>query len=171
MSSIIDLTNQLIESVRVSTTKTAAAVETPAPREQLPIVTALKMAADALRHDEISDATLSDVKLAFEKAAMFAQPGTGAQSPNAGGGVGSAQPTPTLPALKTTNLGVTAGSGGAPLTMKAASEATPLGDALRKLAAQLREEDDTQQKKVAADAVSILKAATSLRYLQRGIGQ
>lgn len=170
MSTIADIAAALVVAARTEPAreeKTAAAQSAHEP--SLEVTSAIRKLAAALRASPDATVSLEDVKVAFDKSATFAQRGTAAQAPNAGGGVGMAQPVPTLPALQTTNLGVTAGAGGAPSTMKAASESSPISSGLRTLAAHLRTEERAFQEKVAQDANSILKAATGLRYLQQGI--
>ncbi len=154
--SIIALAEGLIAEATTQRTKSAA-VE--APVSVHPVALRLKEAAERLRNTpDIDDLTLESVA----KLAAALQPGTGAQTPGAGAGFGSTEPAPTLPALKTTNLGVTAGSGGAPPAMKLAAE-------IRKLAADLRASDTVTSREIAMKTAHILNAARGLHYLREGL--
>jgi hypothetical protein len=75
-------------------------------------------------------------------------------------------PAPGLPGLKSSNLGVVAGGGGAGETMKEAS--SDLGRGLRKLAAELREEGAQAARDEQTKAAHVLNAAVGLMHL-RGI--
>lgn len=164
---ILALADALVEHL-ASTEKVAATSEPVQPQvPQHPVAAALKLAAAALRAVPDGDVTLADVHERFSKIAVFARPGTGAQAPGAGSGVGSAQPAPSIPTLQTSNLGVTAGAGGAPMTMKAAH--TPLGNEIRKVAQHLRDSDATALAENAQRADHVLNAARGLCYLQAGL--
>lgn len=154
---IVALAEGLIaEATAQRTTKSAAAVP---PAAMHPVALRLKAAAERLRATpDIDDVTLESVA----KLAAALQPGTGAQTPSAGAGFGSTQPAPTLPALKTTNLGATAGSGGVPAAMKVAEE-------LRKLAADLRATDAMNAKEMEVKTAHVLNAARGLHYLREGL--
>lgn len=154
--SILALAEGLIAEATSQRTKSAAEA---APVAVHPVALRLKEAAERLRSiPDLDDVTLESVA----KLAAALQPGTGAQTPGAGAGFGSTEPAPTLPALKTTNLGVTAGSGGAPPAMKVASE-------IRKLAAELRASEAVTAKEIAMKTAHVLNAARGLHYLREGL--
>lgn len=154
---IVALAEGLIaEATSTQRTKSAAVV---APAAVHPVALRLKEAAERLRNaPDVDDVTLESVA----KLAAALQPGTGAQTPGAGAGFGSTEPAPTIPALKTTNLGVTAGSGGAPAAMKVASE-------IRKIAADLRASDTVTGQEIAMKTAHVLNAARGLHYLREGL--
>ncbi len=154
---IVALAEGLIaEANSAQRTKSAAVV---APVAVHPVALRLKEAAERLRNaPDVDDVTLESVA----KLAAALQPGTGAQTPGAGAGFGSTEPAPTIPALKTTNLGVTAGSGGAPAAMKVASE-------IRKIAADLRASDTVTGQEIAVKTAHVLNAARGLHYLREGL--
>ena len=158
--SIVAFAESLIAEATARQQKTAAAPATVAAPSH-PVAVLLKEAAAILRtipdDDEI---TVADVA----KLAAAMQPGTGAQSPGAGAGAGGNMPAPTLPSLRTTNLGVTAGTGGAAPTAKIASE-------IRKLATALRESDQALTQENQKKAAHVLNAARGLHYLREGLAQ
>lgn len=155
---IAELATRLVAQATSSTTKVAAApsaLSTPAAQ-------ALKIAAAALRTlgDDAEDLTV------LELLKTAAARGTGAQSPAQGAGVGSAMPPPTLPSLGTTNLGVTAGTGGAPPMPKIGSA---LSTALREAATHFRATAEKRAQENDVQASHVLNAATTLRYLLPGV--
>ena len=143
--SIADIAARLAREAREAsqTSKVASTAELHPLAEQL------KEAAAKLRTSSDSSAISLDL---IQKVAA-AQIGTGAQSPSSGASLGASLPKPTLPSLQTTNLGVTAGAGGAPPTLKTASE-------LRNLAGEFRRRELVR-------SAHLLKAATALEHLTR----
>ncbi len=129
----------------------AAPVEKTASAVALhPLAAMFKEAAARLRADDKEGPTLSVDML--QKVAA-AQIGTGAQNPSSGAAAGAALPKPTLPSLQTNNLGVTAGTGGAPPTLKVAAD-------LRALAGAFRHREEVR-------SVHLLKAATAVQHLTK----
>jgi hypothetical protein len=124
--------------------KTAAAVDLH------PLAASLKEAAAKLR------ATDEDAEISLDliQKVAAAQIGTGAQSPSSGAAAGASLAKPTLPALQTSNLGVTAGAGGAPPTLKVAAD-------LRKLASDFRRRELVRSS-------HLLNAAKAVHYLREG---
>lgn len=152
--SIADLAEELMAEAPRLGEKTASA----APVAKHPVAALLKQAARDLRALP-DDAPVS--LAAVQKLAMALQPGTGAQSPGAGAGAASAMSAAKLPSLQTSNLGATAGSGGAPPS-KIASE-------LRSFAASLREHAATSETENALKVAHVLRAARGLHYLNEGL--
>lgn len=157
-ANIAHLAEQLVAEA-LATPKTASATVSHKPAH--PVAVLLKQAAATLRETlDIDDVSLE----AVQKFAAALQPGTGAQSPNTGAGVGANPSAPTLPSLRTTNLGVTAGSGGAPPSMKIASE-------LRRMASELRVSETDTPAQTESKVAHILNAARGLHYLREGFHQ
>lgn len=132
---------------------TSAPVASTAAENNTELVTAIRKCAEALRTLPEPQAVTLD---AVRKHASLAQPSTGAQAPSTGASLGGSLPGPSLPSLKTTNLGVTAGSGGAAPAAKIAS-------VLREYAAALRAYEPTSNETKTAH---VLNAAVGLQLLQ-----
>lgn len=150
-TNIVELAERLI--IEATERPKVASVAAPVV-EKHPIVAMLKKVAEELR--STPDDESGDLAEA-QKLAAALQPGTGAQSPGQSAGLLSATP-PSLPALKTSNLGATAGAGGAPATSKIASE-------LRSIASELRSSEDVSGLKIA----HVLNAACGLHHLREGL--
>lgn len=146
---IADLASALVQRASAGMPKVASAE--PA-RAEHPVVAVLKQAADALRREPDIDVSIASV----QKIAT-ALPGTTSMGPNAASALNAGKPS--VPSLKTTNLGVTAGGGGAGESLKTSS-------ALRKLAQDLREQDVRAEQEETVKAAHVLNAAVGLRHLQ-----
>ncbi len=157
---IVELADQLIANAQTAKTASAASgVETAAVAVSHPVALLLKSAAAALRAtpDSVTDTSLE----AVEKLAMsLSGGGAGGQAPSMGAIKGSTPPA--LPGLHTSNMGVTAGTGGAAPVNKIATE-------LRKIAAIVRAQP---LEAAAVDAEKIahtLNAACGLQHLAEGL--
>jgi hypothetical protein len=157
---IVALADQLVMEAKLAAVKTASAPATPAePAILHPVAAFLKQAAAQLRAipDEPS------VSLAVVEKVAMALGGKGSLNVGSTGGSDAQVAAPTLPGLKSTNLGVTAGGGGAaPSAVKAASE-------IRKVAAVLRTTPDMDTASGHSKAAHILNAASGLHHLFQGI--
>ena len=149
---ILQLADDLIAEASAVKVAADAAPDAPA-RVEHPIVSMLKAAATRLRGiPDDPEVKLADV----QKVATTGLPGTGAQSPSMGAGI--KKTLGKSPALKTTNLGVTAGTGGAAPAAKIASD-------LRYVAARLREQGDASTVETQTKAAHLLNAAVGLQLL------
>lgn len=154
---IVELADQLIASAQA--TKTAAAADTVAPVAVVhPVAVLLKQAADALRTTPNAPAGTSIE--AVEKLAMALGGNTGAQTA-ASGAMKGATP-PALPGLQTSNMGLTAGTGGSAPVNKIAAE-------LRKVASIFRAQPVEAAADDAEKVAHTLNAACGLQHLAEGL--
>lgn len=157
---VTDLAERLIaEATSHAKTAAAAPAARPATLQPHPIADLLRKTAAVLR-DAPEGASLP-LEL-VEKIAAATDAGTGAQSPAAGASVGASMASPTLPALKTENLGARAGGGGVgPRLPKLAAE-------LRSAAEHLRQADAQTKQAQEEEAQLVLSAAQTFHRLQMG---
>jgi len=155
---IADLAAALVERANSAQTKTASAQAVP--RLEHPLSQALKQAAAALR-----DAPAVDVSIEAVQKIASALPNLTGQAPGAASAVNAGKPT--LPAFKTTNLGVTGGGGGVGLGVK---EGSALGNELRKVAASLREQATEISQDEQVKAAHVLSATVGIEHLRRMLG-
>lgn len=154
---IVELADQLIASAQA--TKTAAAADAVAPVAVVhPVAVLLKQAADALRTTPNAPAGTSIE--AVEKLAMALGGNTGAQTA-ASGAMKGATP-PALPGLQTSNMGLTAGTGGSAPVNKIAAE-------LRKVASIFRAQPVEAAADDAEKVAHTLNAACGLQHLAEGL--
>ena len=154
---IVELADQLIASAQA--TKTAAAADTVAPVAVVhPVAVLLKQAADALR--TAPSAPVGTSIEAVEKLAMALGGNTGAQTA-ASGAMKGATP-PALPGLQTSNMGLTAGTGGSAPVNKIATE-------LRKIASIVRAQPAEAAADDAEKVAHTLNAACGLQHLAEGL--
>lgn len=160
---IVELADRLVAEATAAAVKTASAPATPAEPSVLhPVAAFLKKAAAQLRSIPDEPSVSLD---AVEKIAMSLGGSTAKSGLNAGaaGGSGVQITAPSLPGLKSSNLGVTAGGGGAaPSSVKVAAE-------LRKVAAELRATPDADTSTGHSKAAHVLNAASGLHHLFQGI--
>lgn len=155
---IVELADQLIASAQATKTASAATAAAPVPVSH-PVALLLKQAAATLRAtpDAMSDTSMSEVaKLAMSLSGG----GTGAQAQTMGAVKGTT--APALPGLHTSNLGVTAGTGGAAPVNKIATE-------LRKIAAIVRTQPLEAVANDAEKVAHTLNAACGLQHLAEGL--
>lgn len=170
---IVALADRIIADA-VASTKTAAVSDAPQAEPVLlhPVVVMLKQAAAAIRASggNVSMAERADVSLASVEKLASRVPGVGGGGVGAGAGI--SLPSVSSPALKTTNLGLKAGTGGASATSAATtSAATKAASELRKIAHTIRQQDslvsdsDEPNEKTA----HVLNAARGLHRLLEGL--
>lgn len=165
---IVALADRIIADA-VASTKTAAVSDAPQAEPVLlhPVVVMLKQAAAAIRASggNVSMPARDGVSVASVEKLASRVPGVGT-------GAAISLPSVSSPALKTTNLGLKAGTGGASATSAATtSAATKAASELRKIAHTIRQQDtfvstdDEPNEKTA----HVLNAARGLHRLLEGL--
>ena len=156
--SVVDLADSLLASVQQSKTASDASVISAPVTAAHPVALLLKRAAAALRQaPELPEVTPLE---AVEKLAMALSGTTGAHS--AASGATLAAKPPTLPGLRTSNMGITAGTGGA-------APVTKVGAELRKVASLVRERAHAAPTNQTHTAAHVLNAASGLHHLAEGL--